>query len=701
MSKKNFRKIELITAGVLTGAFVVLHIVGKKSKEKDAKNIDDGNQYLQNDSSKKSSVKQHKASGYERVWKPVIDKFLSFGGLVILAPVYGIISLAIVIDDPGPVLFTQKRVGKDKHFFKLHKFRSMRMSTPHDTPTHLLDNPEQYITRVGRFLRKTSLDELPQIWDIFVGNMSIIGPRPALWNQDDLVEERDKWGANNGTPGLTGWAQINGRDELEIPDKAKLDGDYVTEVEKGGLKALLFDIKCFFGTISSVANEEGVVEGSTGEMKKQGCRFDTEGVDWMPIQGEDEYQTGNGSEKSAAHHKILVVCQYYYPENFQITPICEEMVQDGYEVTVLTGLPNYPTGIIPEEYKHGQKRDEVINGVHVIRCDEIGRQNGAVRLALNYGSYAFLSVGALSKLDNVFDCVLVYQLSPVTMAYAGIKYAKKHRVPMILYCCDIWPESMKMYVKDENNPAFKLAKKISRNIYSSADRIIAQSTSFIDYLVKTHGLDRSKITYIPAFADETYLTQDFTPEDGNGVNFVFLGNLGLAQNLIAVLQAVEMIKDVPGFKVHFVGDGTVLEEMKQFVNEHHLENIVQFYGRRPVEEMPKYYKLATVCLVSLNADSAIGLTLPSKVQGYMAAGKPIIGMIDGSAKVIIDESNCGICVNAGDIEGLAKAMRSFIEDPEKYTSCGEKGREYFRQNFAKDIFMKKLEVELTNVRRIK
>lgn len=199
---------------------------------------------------------------YCKFFKRAIDIVLSFLGLIILSPIFAILALLIVVDDPGTVFFTQKRVGLNKEFFKLHKFRSMKMSTPHDTPTHLLDNPEQYITRMGKFLRKSSLDELPQIWDIFVGNMSIIGPRPALWNQDDLVAERDKYGVNNIRPGLTGWAQINGRDELEIPIKAKFDGEYVENI------SFAFDCKCFFGTVFSVLRHEGVVEGGTGEIKK-------------------------------------------------------------------------------------------------------------------------------------------------------------------------------------------------------------------------------------------------------------------------------------------------------------------------------------------------------------------------------------------------------------------------------------------------
>ncbi len=205
----------------------------------------------------------HRAGAYERIGKRILDIILSFGGMVILSPVFLILSLWIKIDDPGPVLFTQKRVGKDKQYFKLHKFRSMKMSTPHDKPTHMLDNPEQYITKSGKFIRAHSLDELPQIWDIFIGNMSVIGPRPALWNQDWLTACRDEYGANDIKPGLTGWAQINGRDELEIPVKAKLDGEYVKKLSLG------MDIKCFLGSLHVFKSDDSVVEGGTGEMKKQ------------------------------------------------------------------------------------------------------------------------------------------------------------------------------------------------------------------------------------------------------------------------------------------------------------------------------------------------------------------------------------------------------------------------------------------------
>lgn len=198
---------------------------------------------------------------YKNFFKRVIDLVLSSIGIVVLTPIWLLLALMIVIDDPGPVFFRQKRIGRDKNkrkrFFRILKFRTMKMSAPHDVPTHMLKDPEQYITKTGVFLRTTSLDELPQIFNIWIGQMSIIGPRPALWNQDDLYNERAKYGANSVTPGLTGWAQINGRDELEIPVKAKLDGDYVQRM------GFLMDWKCFWSTIGKVFKHDGIVEGGT------------------------------------------------------------------------------------------------------------------------------------------------------------------------------------------------------------------------------------------------------------------------------------------------------------------------------------------------------------------------------------------------------------------------------------------------------
>ncbi len=210
---------------------------------------------------------------YKRIIKRLIDIILSMIAIVVLSIPMLIITIAIKIDDPGPALFKQKRVGQKKNgkitYFTVWKFRSMKVSTPHEVPTHLLENPEQYITRVGKFIRKTSLDELPQVYQVFTSKLSVVGPRPALWTQTDLIAEREKYGANEIKPGITGWAQINGRDKLEIPVKARLDGEYAAVLNKGGIKGFIMDIKCFFGTVACVLKSEGVVEGGTGEMKKQ------------------------------------------------------------------------------------------------------------------------------------------------------------------------------------------------------------------------------------------------------------------------------------------------------------------------------------------------------------------------------------------------------------------------------------------------
>lgn len=200
---------------------------------------------------------------YEKYFKRILDFIIAIVGLVILSPLFLILCIWIKSDSKGSILFTQERVGKNKKLFNILKFRTMYVDTPKNMPTHMLKNPDQYITKSGKFLRKTSLDELPQIINILLGQMAIIGPRPALWNQEDLIQERDKYGANDVRPGLTGWAQINGRDELEIPVKARLDGEYVEKI------SFLFDVKCFLGTIISVAKHDGVVEGGTGVMNNE------------------------------------------------------------------------------------------------------------------------------------------------------------------------------------------------------------------------------------------------------------------------------------------------------------------------------------------------------------------------------------------------------------------------------------------------
>ena len=349
MDKKKLAKIIGITAGAAGVAFGSLNVIAKIKKNNsvyenvpEEKNTLEGHKviFVKDDSDMENAdgvcghlesvgLSDYKPGIYEKYFKRAIDVVLSFGGLVVLSPVYLGISLAIIIDDPGPVLFTQKRMGQNKKYFKLHKFRSMKMCTPHDVPTHMLDNPEQYITRVGKFLRAHSLDELPQIWDIFIGNMSVIGPRPGLWNQDILTAERDKYNANDVKPGLTGWAQINGRDELEIPVKAKLDGEYV---EKLGL---LMDIKCFLGSVGVFAHDDSVVEGGTGEMKKAEYS-NTEKINNQELIGNIGFGEPVEIDLTSKKKVLITGANSYIGESFQV--FAEENYEKNFEIDTLDML---------------------------------------------------------------------------------------------------------------------------------------------------------------------------------------------------------------------------------------------------------------------------------------------------------------------------------------------------------------------------
>lgn len=681
IDKKKIKNFIEISAAVIGTAFIGMSILSKKKKpssvyedDRDQKNPFEGKKVVlvedENDKENADGVKGHlEAIGdsdyspgfYEKHVKRAIDVVLSFGGLVVLSPVFAAIALAIKIEDPGPVLFTQKRVGQNKKYFKLHKFRSMKMSTPHDVPTHQLENPEQYITKVGKFLRAHSLDELPQIWDIFVGNMSVIGPRPGLWNQDLLTAERDKYGANDVKPGLTGWAQINGRDELEIPDKAKLDGEYVSKL------GFVMDLKCFLGSVHVFGKDESVVEGGTGEMKK--IAENTEDV----------------------KKKILVICQYYKPEPFRISDICEEIVRRGHEVHVVTGYPNYPEGILYDGYGKGKHIDEVIEGVHVHRCFTIPRETSSVKRLMNYYSYAasstayVLSRNCVASDGKPFDVVFCNQLSPVMMADAAIAYKKKYKVPVVMYCLDLWPESLIAGGITRESAIYKYFHFASKRIYRQMDKILISSRMFSDYFRDEFGIKKDRIEYLPQYAECIF--DQIPPREEDGIfNFMFAGNIGAVQSVETVIRAAEMLKDEP-VKFHIVGGGTGLERLQKLGEN--LKNVV-FYGRKPLREMPEIYAKADAMLVTLAADPVLSLTLPGKVQSYMAVGKPIIGAINGETRIVIEDAQCGFCGKANDAAELAENIKRFIESEDRAT-MGQNARKYYEENFQEKIFMDKLE----------
>lgn len=386
--------------------------------------------------------------------------------------------------------------------------------------------------------------------------------------------------------------------------------------------------------------------------------------------------------------KILVICQYYYPEPFRITDICEELAKGGHEVFVITGLPNYPIGEIYEDYKDGQRRDEIINGVKVHRCYTIGRKGGVVKRFLNYYSYAVSSSMYTSRLKEEFDVVFVNQLSPVMMASAGIRYKKKHCKKLILYCLDLWPESLAAGGISRKSLIFRLFHKISARIYRQADEILVTSKSFDDYLYNEFQISKEKIQYLPQYAEDIFNPETCRKKPNETVDLMFAGNIGAAQSIDTIIRTAAETRDIKNLRWHIVGDGSELENMKKLASKLCINSVI-FHGRKPIEEMPKYYAMSDAMLVTMKNDPVISLTLPGKVQSYMAAGKPIIGAINGETQRIICESQSGVCANAEDAEGLSACVREFVLSNRKVFA--DNSINYYNGNYTKEGFISRLQ----------
>lgn len=396
--------------------------------------------------------------------------------------------------------------------------------------------------------------------------------------------------------------------------------------------------------------------------------------------------------------KILVVCQYYYPEPFRIKDICEEMVRRGHEVHVVTGYPNYPEGILYDGYGKGKHIDEVINGVRVHRCYTIPRQTGTLKRMLNYYSYVLSSTKYVrsKKCKTVdgkpFDYVFCNQLSPVMMTHAAIAYKKKYKVPMTMYCLDLWPESLIAGGIKRGSIIYKYFHFVSKRIYRTADKILITSRMFSEYLHNEFDVENKKIEYLPQYAEGIFET--IAPKKETGIfDFMFAGNIGAIQSVDTIIKAAELLKNEP-VRFHIVGSGTDLERLQQMSDN--LENVI-FYGRRPLEEMPKFYATADAMLVTLQEDEVLSMTLPGKVQSYMAVGRPIIGAINGETKKVIEDAKCGYCGRAEDAEALAENIRSFVKNPDK-DLMGKNAREYYEKHFEQEKFMDRLETVITGER---
>lgn len=398
---------------------------------------------------------------------------------------------------------------------------------------------------------------------------------------------------------------------------------------------------------------------------------------------------------------LLIVSQYFYPEQFQINEIAPELVKRGHEVTVLCGIPNYPQGIVFKGYNKPEKRDELINGVRVIRCKQIPRGNNPVQLVLNYISFAKNSCKRVKSLPSDFDVILGYQLSPITSMKAALKYKKLFRTPVIFYTLDIWPVSAESMLKSKKNPIYNWVKKVSKSIYSGADRILVSSKPFIEYLHKVNDIPLDRMAYLPQHAGNGMLDLDLTKVDSKDghkcIDFMYAGNLGKGQRVDIIIKAANILGPKEDYKIHIVGDGRDRSKLESLVSRYNLKNNVFFYGNQRREDMPDFYKKADALLITLRGNNEVGNTMPAKLQMYMTAGKPIFGAINGAANEVISEAKCGSCVPAGDYKGLAKLMEFYIEHPNNYYESGERARKYFKKHFTLDSYLDGLEVELRKV----
>lgn len=392
--------------------------------------------------------------------------------------------------------------------------------------------------------------------------------------------------------------------------------------------------------------------------------------------------------------KLLVICQYYYPEPFRISDICEELIKNGHDVTVLTGLPNYPEGKVQNEYRFRKKRSEIINGVKVLRCFEIGRGNSKLMLFLNYLSYALSASFKTLFIKEKYDAVLVNQLSPITMSLPAIIYKMRNKKKILLYCLDLWPASLTAGGINEKSFIYKIFFSLSKWIYQSADYVAVSSYTFKDYLRNTLEMNGDKIFYLPQYA-ETLFLEKVEPSKKEDFNFVFAGNIGDMQSVETIIYAANELRENLHINFHIVGDGSKLEECKELSNKLCLQNII-FHGRKPLSEMPFYYGLADAMLITLKDNQTISSTLPGKIQSYMASSKPIIGAINGEAQKVIHDAQCGYCCEAENFKEFARLILDFCVTTQK-DAMAKNSFDYYRNNFTKEKFMSVLEDTLVKM----
>ncbi len=387
--------------------------------------------------------------------------------------------------------------------------------------------------------------------------------------------------------------------------------------------------------------------------------------------------------------RVLLVTQYFHPENFKSNDVAFELSRRGYDVTVLTGLPNYPKGRVYDGYGVFRKRTEVIDGVKIYRTFVIPRgDGGGVRLALNYLSWAFIaSVWAFfMAIFRRYDAVIVHETSPITQGFPALVVKSIQRIPMYFWVLDLWPESLQAAGNINNRHILGFFTWVTRLMYRNSDKILMSSKGFRKSILDKGDFE-AKLVYFPNWAEDIFdqVNESAIPELPEGFKVMFAGNVGEAQDFENVMKAAQLLKDAD-VRIIIVGDGRKKEWIDRYVCENHLEDVVHMMGRYPLESMPSFFSQADVLFLSLKDDYIFKLTTPAKLQAYMASGKPVLAMIDGDARLLVEDSACGLACRAGDAKAFADSVRRMMQMPEEeLRKLGKNGREYFERYFRKDI----------------
>lgn len=388
--------------------------------------------------------------------------------------------------------------------------------------------------------------------------------------------------------------------------------------------------------------------------------------------------------------KILIVSQHFYPEQFRINDIAFSLADRGHDVTVLTGLPNYPKGEIFPEYRKRKNRNQTIKGVKIIRCLLVGRGTSLITFGINYLWFAISATLKGKSLKDHFDVVYSYQTSPVSMSRPAIAVKNKQSIPLVLNCLDQWPISVTAGPINDRSLFYRILYRYSVNTYNKADLITITSESFKKYFEEVLKLPAEKygLVYWPQYAEDTYAE---TTKEKNGVyDVLYAGNIGPATDVDVIVKAAALLKDEEKIHFHIVGDGLNLPQCREIAEKEKLENIT-FYGAHPVSEMPKFYSLADAFMITMSDNQVVNYTLPAKMQSYMMAEKPILGAINGETQRVIRESGCGYCCSAGDVEGFAAIIKEAARDEMDVKEMGKKAKAYYEAHFNKEQLLDELE----------